>query len=100
MGEGTLFVLGGPLKERWLYAQPRDEEMLPERIQFTIQHHADATLSKTAPAQAEGCWTEDCEGLVPASSDVGLAASGGGRETGCAESYAPEVMQESTAGVS
>lgn len=26
--EGSLCVLGGPLKERWLYAQPRDEERL------------------------------------------------------------------------
>jgi len=30
LAEGTLVVLGGHLKEKWLYAQPRDEDMLPE----------------------------------------------------------------------
>merc|ERR1712083_1293672 len=60
--EGTMVVLGGPLKERWLYAQPRDEEMLPERIQFTFQLHADPEVAKGAAQKAMYSCTEDCEG--------------------------------------
>lgn len=44
--EGMLVALGGPLREKWLYAQPRDEEMLPERVQFTLQLHADLDVMK------------------------------------------------------
>merc|ERR1712224_839380 len=62
--EGMLVVLGGPLKDKFLYSQPRDEEMLPERIQFTLQLHADSAVVMGA-AQAEGRdWTEDCDGVV------------------------------------
>lgn len=60
--EGSLAVLGGPLKGRWLYAQPRDEELLPERIQFTAQLHADPALRCDALcAPSAGTGTEDCE---------------------------------------
>merc|ERR1712008_133366 len=60
--EGTLMVLGGPLRERWLYAQPRDEEMLPERIQLTLQLHADIAVAKGRSPGNEQLWTEDCDG--------------------------------------
>lgn len=58
--EGTLVVLGGPLKERWLYGQPRDETMMPERIQFTLQLHADPELAKGNLDKATD-FTEDGE---------------------------------------
>merc|ERR1712039_436772 len=61
--EGMLVILGGPLKEKWLYAQPRDEEMKEERIQFTLQLHADMHLAKDATSAPGVDWTEDCDGL-------------------------------------
>jgi len=60
--EGTLMVLGGPLKEKWLYAQPRDEERLPERIQFTLQLHADEEVAKGSSEETLKDWTEDSDG--------------------------------------
>ncbi|CAE7561810.1 SLC35E2B [Symbiodinium natans] len=60
--EGLLIALGGPLREKWLYAQPRDEELLPERVQFTLQLHADAEVMKGGDQAAAYSWTEDCEG--------------------------------------
>eukprot|EP00933_Yihiella_yeosuensis_P006621 TRINITY_DN111350_c0_g1_i1.p1 TRINITY_DN111350_c0_g1~~TRINITY_DN111350_c0_g1_i1.p1 ORF type:complete len:496 (+),score=64.01 TRINITY_DN111350_c0_g1_i1:60-1547(+) len=58
--EGMLVAFGGPLKERFLYAQPRDEEFLPERVQFTLQLHADPEVSKNQ-SDARYSWTEDGE---------------------------------------
>merc|ERR1712232_1166649 len=63
-------VLGGPLKERWLYAQPRDEERLPERIQFTLQMHADMEVQKGSSQDAVHSWTEDCDGVYVVSDGV------------------------------
>ncbi|CAE7033444.1 SLC35E2B [Symbiodinium sp. CCMP2592] len=60
--EGLLVALGGPLREKWLYSQPRDEEILPERVQFTMQLHADAQVMKGGDQAAADSWTEDCEG--------------------------------------
>ncbi|CAJ1410365.1 unnamed protein product [Effrenium voratum] len=57
--EGMLVALGGPLREKWLYAQPRDEEMLPERVQFTLQMHADVEVAKGADQSCSLHWTED-----------------------------------------
>merc|ERR1712203_1349852 len=51
------------LKEKWLYAQPRDEEVKEERIQFTLQLHADMHLAKDATSAPGVDWTEDCDGL-------------------------------------
>lgn len=68
--EGMLVAIGGPLKEKWLYAQPRDDEMLPERIQFTFQLHADLELAKGASSRTERR-TEDFDGqLQRAAPDV------------------------------
>ncbi|CAE8587643.1 unnamed protein product [Polarella glacialis] len=61
LAEGMLVALGGPLKERWLYAQPRDEESAPERIQFTLQLHADPELRIGAGASRSCPGTEDGE---------------------------------------
>ncbi|CAE7400715.1 Slc35e2a [Symbiodinium sp. KB8] len=64
--EGLLVALGGPLREKWLYSQPRDEEILPERVQFTLQLHADAQVMKGGDQAAAHSWTEDCEGVLAA----------------------------------
>lgn len=64
--EGMFVAIGGPLTEKWLYAQPRDEAMLPERVQFTLQLHADLDMAKGddggGVSGAARSWTEDCDG--------------------------------------
>ncbi|CAK9060668.1 unnamed protein product [Durusdinium trenchii] len=59
--EGMLVALGGPLREKWLYAQPRDEEMKSERIQLTLQFHADLEVKKGTDLRVAATWTEDAE---------------------------------------
>eukprot|EP00438_Fugacium_kawagutii_P010105 Skav203896 [mRNA] locus=scaffold1649:174182:177971:- [translate_table: standard] len=47
-----LVGLGGPLREKWLYAQPRDEESLPPKEPGAL------------PAAAAYKWTEDAEDVA------------------------------------
>jgi len=103
--EGTLMALGGPIKERFLYAQPRDEDQLPERIQFTLQLHADLDVAKGAAAAESKNWTEDCVGLSLSINDmhtgdtnaVQLASSTTGRRARW-HRRAPEDASDENAG--